>query len=203
MEHLIETYGYWAVLLGTFLEGETILVIAGFAAHRGYLALMPVILAAFAGSLCGDQLFFFLGRRHSEKLLKWRPSWQRKLEKANGLIERFHIPLILGFRFLYGLRTVMPFALGISRVKVAQFVALNAVGALVWAAAIGGCGYLFGDALEFLIGDIKHIELAMFATIGAVGAGVWGVYFYRRHKLANSQKIKSPPASGTGPSRMG
>ena len=69
MEHLIDTYGYWAVLLATFPEGETILVIAGFAAHQGYLTLMPVILAAFAGSLCGDQLFFFgiVGAGGSEK----------------------------------------------------------------------------------------------------------------------------------------
>ncbi|MFH1984241.1 MAG: hypothetical protein ABIL58_20560 [Pseudomonadota bacterium] len=53
MEHLIDTDGYWAVLIGTFLEGKTILLSTGFAAHRGYLAMMQVILAAFAGSLCG------------------------------------------------------------------------------------------------------------------------------------------------------
>ena len=50
-----------AVILGTFLEGETILVLAGLAAHQGYLSLSGIILAAFAGSLCGDQLFFFWG----------------------------------------------------------------------------------------------------------------------------------------------
>jgi len=58
LESIVDTYGYVAVLLGTFLEGETILVLGGFAAHRGYLALPWVIVAAFFGSLCGDQLFF-------------------------------------------------------------------------------------------------------------------------------------------------
>ena len=175
------------MLIGTFLEGETILVLAGFAAHRGYLALVPVILAAFAGSLCGDQLFFFLGRRHSTFLLRWRPSWRSKLEKANGLISRFQVPIILGFRFLYGLRTVMPFALGIGNVKVARFIALNAVGALVWAIVVGSGGYLFGNMLEFLIGDIKRIELAVFGVIGIAGAGVWAVYFYRRHRRSGEK----------------
>ena len=65
LESIVDTYGYLAVLLGTFLEDETILVLGGFAAHRGYLALPWVIVAAFLGSLCGDQLFFFLGRKHS------------------------------------------------------------------------------------------------------------------------------------------
>ena len=47
LESIVDTYGYLAVLLGTFLEGETILVLGGFAAHRGYLALPWVIVAAF------------------------------------------------------------------------------------------------------------------------------------------------------------
>ena len=58
---IIENYGYAAILIGTFLEGETILVLAGVAAHQGYLVLTWVIIAAFVGSLCGDQLFFLFG----------------------------------------------------------------------------------------------------------------------------------------------
>ena len=58
LQNTIETYRYAAILIGTFLEGETILVLAGLAAHQGYLMLTGVILAAFFGSLCGDQLFF-------------------------------------------------------------------------------------------------------------------------------------------------
>jgi membrane protein DedA with SNARE-associated domain len=58
-ENVIIQFGYPAILVGTFLEGETILVIAGMAAHRGYLDLPVVIGAAFIGTLFGDQLFFF------------------------------------------------------------------------------------------------------------------------------------------------
>ncbi len=61
LQSIIEHYGYAAILIGTFLEGETILVLAGLAAHQGYLVLSWVISAAFLGSLCGDQLFFIWG----------------------------------------------------------------------------------------------------------------------------------------------
>jgi len=57
METFLQTYGYWDILIGTFLEGETILVLGGLAAHMGYMDLSGVILSAFTGSLCGDQLF--------------------------------------------------------------------------------------------------------------------------------------------------
>jgi membrane protein DedA with SNARE-associated domain len=48
-EGQISAYGYYAVEAGTFFEGETVLVLAGFAAHRGYLELPLVIACAFAG----------------------------------------------------------------------------------------------------------------------------------------------------------
>jgi membrane protein DedA with SNARE-associated domain len=54
IEHWISRYGYLAVFLGTFLEGDTTLVLAGFTAHRGYLGLPQVIAAACAGTLAGQ-----------------------------------------------------------------------------------------------------------------------------------------------------
>ena len=182
LEHLIETYGYLAVLIGTFFEGETILILAGFAAHRGYLSLLGVILAAFAGTLCADQLMFYLGRRHSEALLARRPLWRERIDKAQRLLKRFHTPLILSFRFLYGLRTVTPFVIGMSTVPAWKFIIFNFIGALVWAIAIGSGGYIFGSALEILIGDIKRYEYYMLGLIALTGAGIWAIHLYRCRK---------------------
>jgi len=186
METFLQTYGYWAILIGTFLEGETILVLAGLAAYQGYMALEGVILCAFAGSLCGDQMFFFLGRRHSDFLLRLRPAWRGKLERANSLTDRFQIPLIIGFRFLYGLRTVMPFAFGISELPVLRFVCLNVIGAAVWAVVVGVAAYLFGSALEQVLGDLRHYERMLFILVAAAGAMVWIVYIYRRNHKRTS-----------------
>ena len=182
LESLISTYGYGAILVGTFVEGETVLVLGGFAAHRGYLELPWVILAAFVGSLCGDQLFFFLGRRHSHFILERRPAFKGKMERANRLITRFQTPLILGFRFLYGLRSVMPFALGVSSVAVLKFVVLNAIGALVWAIGVAVGGYVFGNALELVMGNLKHYEFRLFGAIAITGIVIWALYFYRNRQ---------------------
>ena len=196
IESLIDTYGYLAVLVGTFLEGETVLVLGGFAAHRGYLHLPWVVLAAFIGSLMGDQLFFFLGRWHSQKVLTKRPLWRGRVEKAQKLIGRYRISFIVVFRFLYGLRTVAPFVIGMGNVPVPLFVFLNAVGAMVWAIAVGTGGYLFGNALEIFIGDVKNYELQAFGAIAAVGAGIWifSITSRRRRRMLSvkaSQEQKS------------
>ncbi|MDH3965363.1 MAG: DedA family protein [Deltaproteobacteria bacterium] len=188
LESIVDTYGYVAVLLGTFLEGETILVLGGFAAHRGYLALPGVILAAFIGSLCGDQLFFFLGRRHSQAVLARRPAWKARADQANRLLERFRTPFILIFRFLYGLRTVSPFVIGMSSVPARQFIPLNAIGALVWAVVVGTGGYLFGSVLEVVIGEVKRYEVEALLAIAIIGILVWISHFYRRRKRTTSSQ---------------
>ena len=82
MKAFLQTYGYWAILVSIFLESETILVLAGIIAHRGYLDLKGVILATFIGSVCGAQRFFYLGRRHSKILLHRQPVRESKLRKA-------------------------------------------------------------------------------------------------------------------------
>lgn len=192
---LIANYGYGAIFIGTFLEGETILVLAGLAAHQGYLALSGVILAAFLGSLCGDQLFFYLGRKHSQAVLSRRPAWKKKADKIHQMMQRYETVMILSFRFLYGLRTIAPFVIGTSPVSFKKFIVLNAVGALVWAAAVSTGGYLFGRALEMLIGKIKHYEVQIFVLIALIGLIIWSVHFYYQKKIKNKSTRQQEDSS--------
>lgn len=191
---LLETYGYWAVLVGTFTEGETILVLGGFAAQRGYLVLPGVILAAFIGSLCGDQLFFYLGRRHTQWVLNRFPLWKAHIEKAHRLLERFRTPVILGFRFMYGLRTIIPFLIGMSSVSTRTFIILDVIAAFVWAVAVGTGGYFFGHILEVLLGDIKRYELLILGAMAIIGLLLWALHRYNSRKR-KAARVESSPGS--------
>jgi len=179
---LIHSYGYIGVLIGTFLEGETTLILAAFAAHQGYLELPYVMLAASVGSLCGDQSFFWLGRKRREKTLEKHPSLGRRVARAQALMERHRTLLMFAFRFMYGLRTVIPFAFGMSRVPFAEFLLLSTTSSVVWAILVGGVGFLFGNALEGLMGNIERYELIVLAAIAAVGGIVWTIYLRHRKK---------------------
>jgi membrane protein DedA with SNARE-associated domain len=106
-------------------------------------------------------------------------------KRANVMIERYHELLIVGVRFLYGLRTVGPMALGMSAVPGWRFVLFNALGAVIWAVGIGGAGYLFGQALELFLEDIKKIQETLLVIILIVGLLVWA---WRRYKFRNKFK---------------
>jgi membrane protein DedA with SNARE-associated domain len=180
LETIIQTYGYPVLVIGTFLEGETIVVLAGFLAHRGYLSLPWVIACAFVGSLAGDQLFFFMGRLKGRGFIEKRPVWQLQAERIFKLLERYKTLLIIGFRFMYGMRTATPFAIGMSTVRTSRFIVFNVIGALLWATGIGVAGYLFGKAFEAVLGNIKHIEKEIILGIIVVGAIIWIISIYRR-----------------------
>lgn len=173
-ESLISHYGYPMLLLGTALEGETILLVAAFLAHTGYLELHWVMVTGALGAFIGDQTCFQLGRRRigaaARRFIHRRPRWQARLERAQGLLERYQTPVILGFRFLYGLRTVTPFAIGMSDIRARRFAALDGVAAAIWAVLIGLLGYLFGAALETLLKQARQYELWIAA--GLLGASM-------------------------------
>ena len=80
LESFIQSYGYGALFLGTLLEGETALILAGLTAHMGLMKLPLVILVALLGSFLGDQFFFFLGRRKGAALLERHPVWRHRAE---------------------------------------------------------------------------------------------------------------------------
>jgi len=169
----VEHYGYVVLVAGTFLEGETILVLGGLAAKLGYLHLPAVIAAGFAGTLMGDQLYFHLGRRNGPAILGRLPRWRAQADRAFALVERHPDLVTLAFRFLYGLRTVTPFVLGMSRVSAWRYTFLNAAGGLVWAAAVGGAGYLIGHAAEAYLGELRRYEGAVMAAVALAGAALW------------------------------
>lgn len=178
---LIQTYGYGAVFAGTLLEGESVLLLAGFAAHRGYLDLASVVGVAILGSFLGDQLWFYLGRRHGPALLARYPRYAASAARAQALLAKYHLPLILSVRFLYGLRTVLPFTIGMSEIPALRFQLLNFAGAVLWSVTITAAGYLFGNAVEYILGDLKHYEEILLAAIALGGLAFW---WYSRSRAA-------------------
>ena len=173
LQQLVIDYGYLALFIGTYLEGETILVIAGFLAHAGYLELQWVMLTAFLGTFAGDQTFFYLGRWKGIAFLEKRPLWHSKTDKVFDLLHKHQIPVILGFRFLYGVRNVTPFVIGASKIHPLKFFALNFLGAGIWAIAVGYLGYTFGDLAEAFLGTVKKYEMYILGALIAVGIAMF------------------------------
>ncbi|HUJ12470.1 MAG TPA: DedA family protein [Thermoanaerobaculia bacterium] len=175
-EFLLHRFGYLAVFIGTFLEGETILVMAGFFAERGYLQIIGVVLVAAAGAYSGHVFWFWLGRTQGVRLLDRFPKMRRHFGRGIRIFERYGAPAIFITQWLYGLRVTCAVIIGISRVSVVKFLLLEAVTCLTWALAIGALGYYFGRAVESLLGRAAHIERWGLLVLIVVGLAIWAYH---------------------------
>ena len=165
---LIAAYGYWVIFIGCLLEGETVLILGGMAAHRGSLQWPQVIGWATLGGILGDQLLFWTGRYGGARLLPKLKRHQAAIERVQGLIQRYPSTSVFAVRFLYGMRLVGPMVIGASGLAPWRFALLNVLGAAVWAILFVSAGYWAGEALQHFLGDLKPYRLPIFLGVIAL-----------------------------------
>jgi membrane protein DedA with SNARE-associated domain len=183
LKEYLELHGYWVLFIGTFLEGEAILLMAGFFAFQGYLDIVGVILTSWAGSFLGDQCYFYLGRFKGRALFKRFHSIARKFREALKLIEKYGNLVAFISRYTYGFRIVLPIILGITNLSPRTFLWINLVSALSWAVVFSLGGYLFGKSASLLLSDVgKYEHYIMLALFGFV-ITAWSVHMYHAWKL--------------------
>jgi membrane protein DedA with SNARE-associated domain len=176
--HLIHDYGYAALVVGTFLQGEAVLLLGAAAAHLGLLALPGVVAAGLAGTLLSDQAWFLAGRRGGAPVARrftaglTGPPGRVRTRAARLLahLERHPDLLILCYRGLYGLRIATLVLLGMSRVSATRFTVLNALSGLLWAVLLGATGYLAGGVAGRLGPGAAALVAAVFVLLAVAGA---------------------------------
>lgn len=172
-EALLEQFGYLAIFVGTFLEGEAILVAAGFFASRGHLHFMPVLIVAFIGAYVGHIFWFWLGRVHGVKLLDRFPRMKRHFGKGIRVFERYGAAAIIITQWLYGLRITCAVIIGMSKISIVKFLLYEAASCAVWSVVITGLGFYFGYAIERVLGRVEHVEKYGLAIIVAIALAFW------------------------------
>ncbi|WP_431273429.1 DedA family protein [Variovorax ureilyticus] len=181
---LLVDYGYLAVFIGCLLEGETILILAGFACHHGHLTVPLTLAVAVTGATLGDQVFYWVGRYRGPTLLARLPVLAQQAERVAASLTRYDGLVVMGVRFVYGLRIAGPIVIGAMHMPPRRFACFNLLGAMLWAPLVGAVGYLFGSALDALIGDVERIELIGTVLIVGLALVVALVRRWRRSRAA-------------------
>ena len=172
---VLPIYGLPAVLLGTFLEGEAVLLTAGVLAERGMLHPVAVWLVASVGAWTGHLTWFSLARLAAARptlsaALRWTPLAVR-LDRVDGLVRDHPTASIFALQYLYGVRLVGAFALGLTRLSWRRFLVTEAFNCLLWAALFTGTGYAAGRiAAQLLQGWLgwAWVAISLGVLLGAL-----------------------------------
>jgi len=178
VQHFISSYGYWAMFIGALIEGETFLIVGGIAAKHGILGLPGLIGMAIVGSYLHDNTFFYLGRFGGQRILQRSPQLKKQADKGMSLFERYGVWMVLGCRFFYGLRTVVPTVIGMSPMHTLVFMLFSFIGACVWSVLFIVGGYLFGEMIQIILTRLHGYESIMLMVGGGVLVLLALIYFY-------------------------
>lgn len=174
--HFLEQYGYWAVFMWTFIEGESVFIAAAVMAGAHLMQPWKVIVMAAAGAFAGHLVFFALGRWRGIRIIESVPFLSRHYPKANVILDKYAHWSIFIFQYLYGTRIVAALLFGSSSIGFWRFFFLQVINCLSWALIIYSVGHLLGAAGLAILDRFGLIGL--FVAIGI--AAIIGLGFYWR-----------------------
>jgi membrane protein DedA with SNARE-associated domain len=197
--YYLHHYGYWAVAFtllgenaGLPLPGETILIMASFAAYHGHHLKLPwIILVGICACTVGDNIGYWIGRRGGRPLLeKYKTLFHihdDTIRAGEDFLRRRGSIAIFVARFIAGMRVVAGPLAGVLRMEWKRFLIANAAGALVWVTTIACIGYFFGKQYRAIAGVLKETELIILVVVVLAG-----LYLLRRNRRRAQQREREP-----------
>ncbi|MBY0435169.1 MAG: DedA family protein [Cyclobacteriaceae bacterium] len=169
MEEFLQQYGYLALSVGTFFEGETAILVASSLVHSGLFEGPYTVIFGFFGSFLSDWLYFIIGRLNGKFFIDRRPALKAKLQPAQDFFKTHRLQVLFSYRFLYGFRILLPLMIGMSDIKPLHYLGYSLAAGLLWATTVStvgfGAGMFFDLTPRTLEENLGYIVLG-FAAFG-------------------------------------
>lgn len=154
--YLMKEYGYIILFAWSILEGESGLIMAGLLSSTGDMNLYIAIFVAGLGGFAGDQIYFYIGRYNKSYVHRKFKGQRRKFALAHLLLKKYGWPIIFIQRYMYGLRTVIPISIGLTRYDAKTFAFINIISAWCWGAITIVPVWYFGEEILLLLSIAKE-----------------------------------------------
>jgi membrane protein DedA with SNARE-associated domain len=187
--YLLRKYGYIILFAWGMLEGEAGLIMAGLLSHTGDMNLYIAIFVAGLGGFAGDQVYFYIGRFNKAYVYKKFRGQRRKFAFAHLLLKKHGWPIIFMQRYMYGMRTIIPISIGLTRYDARMFAFINLISAWCWAAFTIVPVWYFGNEIIIVLEWTKrHWYLAIPVVIILGGSLIF--YFNKATQKAEKRSYK-------------
>jgi membrane protein DedA with SNARE-associated domain len=185
---LMKEYGYTILYLWSILEGESGLVMAGLLTHTGDMNLYLSIFIAGLGGFTGDQIYFYIGRYNKKYVHSKLRGQRRKFALAHLLLKKYGWPIIFMQRYMYGLRTIIPISIGLTRYDAKMFAIINIFSAWVWGAITIIPVWYFGEEILTILKIAKQYWYVAIPFALMIGGGIY--WYFHKVTIKQEKEIK-------------
>ena len=172
--------------------GETTLNTASTAAAHGVLELWPIIVMGALGAIVGDSALFWLARRYARRV---EPHVEKaranpRVAQALDMLDSSAPALIVGGRYVPGLRFVVNATMGLSHIRYRRFLLWSVLSGVLWSVYTCVLAYRIGLALgEF---PLASVVISGLVTTVALAIVLLSVRHRRRHRPAQETPTGRP-----------
>jgi membrane protein DedA with SNARE-associated domain len=187
VEHLVQTFGYFAIFLLMAAESacipipsEVVMPFAGVLASQGHLELVAAILVGVVGNVVGSLVAWAVGRAGGRPALRrfGRLVWLREsdLDRAERWFAAHGEPAVFFSRLLPVIRTFISLPAGAAEMPLGRFSLYTAAGSLPWSAGLAIAGFALGEnwrVIDRYVADVGYV-------VAVVAVVVIVAFFVRR-----------------------
>jgi membrane protein DedA with SNARE-associated domain len=156
------------VFVGSAIEGDFTLILAGVFAHLGYFPFPMAVAAGVLGSYLGDFAWYGLGRIRGPRFRGGR-FYQRVGPRIERLARRLGPAELIAARFVYGTKAASMVFWGLHGMSVLRFAIIDAIGCIIGALVFTGLGYGVSGSATLLLGHVRRVQLWL---LGALVVGI-------------------------------
>lgn len=167
----LATYGYIGLFLYSLGGGFVALIGAGVLSFMGKMDLTLSITIAFLANALGDFMLFYMARYQKSIMMEGLRKHRRKLALAHIMMKKNGSWIILIQKFVYGIKTLIPIAIGLTKYDFKRFAVLNILSAGAWALIFGFGSYYSGSFLMKVaetIGNKPWIAPIILVVVGGI-----------------------------------
>jgi len=174
VEELIREWGYVILFLYSFGGGFLALAVAGVLSYTGELNIVASIIVAGSANFVGDQFLFMLARNNKSYAKDMMKKYGRKVALAHIMMRKYGSPVVFLQKYIYGIKTLIPLAMGLTKYSAKKFTVFNAFATVVWALVVGYASFYMGEIILNMADEFKMYGIAVIVAI------ILGVTYYVR-----------------------
>ncbi|NOR55943.1 MAG: DedA family protein [Sulfurovum sp.] len=178
----LETWGYLAVAFFAFGGSLFIVAAAGVFSYMGKMDLTTALAIATVSNYLGDMFLFYLGRYQKKQIQPYFAKHKRKIALATLIMRKYGVWAIFIQKFLYGIKTLVPLSMALSKYDFKKFGFYNIFASIVFILTIGLSAYYSSEFIIAMFGYIQENPWIAPVILFSIVGGVWYLMEYMTKK---------------------
>ncbi len=148
----LSTYGYLILAFYSFGGGMIALIGAGILSSMGKMDITTSILIATLFNFVGDSVLFYLSQTNKKEVMGYMKKHKRKIAYTNLLMRKYGWLAVFLQKYIYGVKTLVPIVMGLTKYDFRKFVTLNVFASIVWGLVVGLVSFYFSTGVRSWMG---------------------------------------------------